>query len=93
MAHAAHGLQPCMLLHGCEAATVTLSGDIKMLLQAGTALTATGQRLRQISPRQERQLAKGMNKWKHGLQAGRSDAKVCRRPSAAEGPSATLRTS
>jgi hypothetical protein len=31
-----------MLLHGCEAATVTLSGDKKMLIQAGTALAGSG---------------------------------------------------
>ena len=44
LAQAAHGLQlmPCMMLHFCEAATATPSGDKNMLLQAGTALAGSG---------------------------------------------------
>ena len=35
-------LTPRMLLHGCEAATVTPSSDKKMLIQAETALAGSG---------------------------------------------------
>ena len=42
--HKPHRLQltPCMLLHGCEAATVTPSGDKKTLFPAETALDGSG---------------------------------------------------
>ena len=47
---------PRMPLHGCEAATVTPSGDKK---EVASSWISTGwQRLRQMRPRQERQLAK-----------------------------------
>ena len=50
-------LTPRMLLHGCEAATVTPSSDKK---DADSSWNSTGwQRLRQMSRRHERQLAKG----------------------------------
>ena len=51
-------------------------------------ISCAEQRLRQRKPRQERQLAK--EQWKPRKGCKRSDAKVCGRLSAAEGPIATL---
>ena len=78
-------LTPRIPQHGCESATVTPSGDERLLFPAGSAVLssgcASGSRVKSGARERTMDAAR--------LQEARSDAKVCGRLSAAEGQSAT----